>query len=77
MNNRVTCRIWSADRSHLSSRGRQLEATTFFALLISGQTIGSLTIDYFGLLDVPVHSVSIVRIAGVTLLVGGVTLIRM
>lgn len=55
----------------------QLGAATFFALLIAGQMFGSIAFDHFGVLGVPVHPVSTVRIAGAALLVGGVVLIRM
>jgi bacterial/archaeal transporter family-2 protein len=55
----------------------QLGAATFFALLIAGQMIGSMAFDHFGLLGVPVHPISTVRVAGAALLVGGVVLIRM
>jgi bacterial/archaeal transporter family-2 protein len=55
----------------------QLGAATFFALLIAGQMVGSIAFDHFGLLGVPVHAVSVLRIAGAALLVGGVVLIRM
>lgn len=55
----------------------RLGAATFFALLIAGQMLGSIAFDHFGVLGVPVHPVSAVRIAGAALLVGGVILIRM
>lgn len=55
----------------------QLGAATFFVLLVAGQMLGSLAFDHFGLLGVPVHPVSTVRIIGAALLVGGVVLIRM
>lgn len=55
----------------------QLGAATFFALLIAGQMFGSIAFDHFGLLGVPVHPVSAIRLAGAALLVGGVVLIRM
>jgi len=55
----------------------RLGAATFFALLIAGQMIGSIAFDHFGLLGVPVHPISAVRLAGAALLVGGVVLIRM
>lgn len=55
----------------------QLGAATFFAVLIAGQMIGSMAFDHFGLLGVPVHPISAVRIGGAALLVGGVVLIRM
>ncbi len=55
----------------------RLGAATFFALLIAGQMLGSIMFDHFGLLGLPVHPVSSVRILGAALLVGGVVLIRM
>ncbi|MGY4625254.1 DMT family transporter [Bradyrhizobium sp. USDA 4486] len=55
----------------------RLGAATFFALLIAGQMLGSVGFDHFGVLGVPVHPVSAVRIAGAALLVAGVVLIRM
>jgi bacterial/archaeal transporter family-2 protein len=55
----------------------QLGAAAFFALLIAGQMLGSIAFDHFGLLGVPVHPVSAVRVIGAALLVGGVVLIRM
>jgi transporter family-2 protein len=55
----------------------RLGAATLIALLIAGQMIGSLIFDQFGLLGVPVHPVSALRLAGAALLVGGVVLIRM
>ncbi|WP_342363892.1 DMT family transporter [Terrarubrum flagellatum] len=55
----------------------QLGAATFFALLIAGQMLGSLLFDHFGLLGVPVHSISATRLIGAAMLVGGVALIRM
>ena len=55
----------------------QLGAATFFALLIAGQMCGSIVFDHFGLLGLPVHPVSAIRVVGAALLVGGVVLIRM
>ena len=55
----------------------QLGAATFFALLIAGQMLGSMVFDHFGVLGVPVHPISVIRIAGALLLVAGVVLIRM
>lgn len=55
----------------------RLGAATFFALLIAGQMLRSVAFDHFGVLGVPVHPVSAVRIAGAALLVAGVVLIRM
>lgn len=55
----------------------QLGAATFFALLIAGQMFGSIALDHFGAMGVPVHPVSAIRIIGAALLVGGVVLICM
>ena len=55
----------------------QLGAATFFALLIAGQMLGSMVFDHFGVLGLPVHPVSAIRIAGAALLVAGVVLVRM
>ena len=52
-------------------------AATFFALLIAGQMLGSIVFDHFGVLGVPIHPVSVLRVAGAALLVSGVVLIRM
>jgi len=43
---------------------------------VTGQLIVSLVIDHYGLFNVPVHSVSIPRIIGVVMLIGGVYLIQ-
>src|SRR5258708_4731203 len=42
----------------------QLGAATFFVLLVSGQMLGSIVFDHFGLIAVPVHPLSVVLIAG-------------
>jgi transporter family-2 protein len=55
----------------------QLGAAAFFALLIAGQMLGSIVFDHFGLLGLPVHPVSAIRVVGAALLVGGVVLIRL
>ncbi|MGX9430554.1 MULTISPECIES: DMT family transporter [Bradyrhizobium] len=55
----------------------QLGAATFFALLIAGQMFGSIVFDHFGLMGVPVHPITAIRVAGAIMLVGGVVLIRM
>lgn len=47
-----------------------------FSLIIAGQMLVTLVIDHFGLLGVPVKEVSLVRVAGVLLITGGVILIR-
>ena len=55
----------------------RLGAATVVALIVVGQMIGSLTFDHFGLLGVPQHSVSSVRVAGAALLIFGAVLIRL
>jgi bacterial/archaeal transporter family-2 protein len=55
----------------------QLGAATFIALLVAGQMLCSLAFDHFGLLGIPVHPASLVRLAGAACLVLGVVLIRM
>jgi bacterial/archaeal transporter family-2 protein len=55
----------------------QLGAATFFAVLMTGQLLCSLAVDHFGVLGVPVHPVSLIRLAGAALLILGVALIRM
>jgi transporter family-2 protein len=55
----------------------QIGAATFFALLVTGQMLASLAFDHFGLLGVPVHPVSLVRMAGAACLILGVVLIRL
>ena len=54
----------------------QLGAATFFALLVAGQLIGSMIFDHFGILGLPVNPISLTRMLGALLLVGGVLLIR-
>jgi transporter family-2 protein len=54
----------------------KLGAATFIALLVAGQMLCSLTFDHFGLLGIPVHPASLVRLAGAAFLILGVVLIR-
>ncbi len=54
----------------------RLGVTMTFSLIISGQMLGSLVIDHFGLLGLPVKEVSIARIGGILLITTGVILIR-
>jgi transporter family-2 protein len=55
----------------------QLGAATFIALFVAGQLLCSLAFDHFGLLGIPVHPVTLVRLAGAAFLILGVVLIRM
>ncbi len=54
----------------------RLGATTVLALIVVGQMLGALTFDHIGLLGLPQHSVTPVRLAGVALLILGVILVR-
>jgi transporter family-2 protein len=54
----------------------KLGATTVVALIVLGQMIGSLAFDHFGFLGVAQQSVTALRIIGVMLILGGVTLTR-
>lgn len=55
----------------------RLGAATVVALLVSGQMIGSLAFDHFGLLGVPVQALTLMRVAGAGLLVLGVIVMRL
>ena len=55
----------------------QIGAATFIALLVTGQMLASLAFDHFGLLGVPVHPASLVRLAGAAFLVLGAVLVRL
>jgi transporter family-2 protein len=54
----------------------RLGAAMVIALIVAGQMIGSLAFDHFGLLGLPVHPASFVRLAGAALLIVGAILIR-
>jgi transporter family-2 protein len=54
----------------------QLGAATFIAMLVAGQMLASVAFDHFGLLGLAQRSVDFPRLLGVTLLIGGVVLIR-
>ncbi len=47
-----------------------------FSLVIAGQMLFTLVIDHFGLLNVPVKEISLVRVGGIFLIIFGVVLIR-
>ena len=51
-------------------------AATTLVLVVVGQMVCALLVDHFGVLGVPQHSASPVRLAGVALLILGVVLIR-
>ncbi|SDT83904.1 DMT family transporter [Desulfobacula phenolica] len=54
----------------------RLGATLTFGLVVAGQMIMAVFMDYYGLLGVPVQAFSIQRLAGIALITAGVILIR-
>jgi bacterial/archaeal transporter family-2 protein len=54
----------------------RLGAAAVLALIVVGQMVGSLAFDHFGVLGVPIHPVSVIRLAGAACLILGVLLIR-
>jgi transporter family-2 protein len=55
----------------------RLGAAMVIALIVAGQMVGSLAFDHFGILGVPVHTLSPLRLTGAAFLVLGVILIRL
>jgi bacterial/archaeal transporter family-2 protein len=55
----------------------RLGAATVVALIVVGQLLTSLAFDHFGLLGVPVHPASAIRILGAVCLLLGAVLIRL
>src|SRR4029453_4042574 len=53
-----------------------LGAATVVALLVTGQMLGSLVFDHYGLFGLPPHSLDAFRLTGAALLIVGVILIR-
>lgn len=54
----------------------RIGGTAFLALMLTGQMMGALILDHFGLFEVPVQPVTVSRIAGVMLLGLGVYLVQ-
>jgi transporter family-2 protein len=54
----------------------RLGAATTLVLIVVGQMVCSLLVDHFGVLGVPQHDASPLRLAGAALLILGVVLIR-
>jgi bacterial/archaeal transporter family-2 protein len=48
-----------------------------FGLVVAGQLIVSVLLEHFGLLVSQPHPISVLRLVGLTLVFGGVALIRM
>jgi transporter family-2 protein len=59
----------------VSFTGPKLGATTVLALTLLGQSVVSLLVDHYGLVGLPQNPVSIARVLGVLLLLGGALLI--
>ncbi|MHC2334983.1 DMT family transporter [Bradyrhizobium sp. USDA 4454] len=53
-----------------------LGAATLLALVVAGQMIAGIAMDHFGMFGLAQHPVSISRLAGVALIIGGVLLIK-
>jgi len=54
----------------------RLGAATVLALIVVGQMLGSLTLDQFGIVGIPQHSISPIRLIGAAFLILGVLLVR-
>jgi len=54
----------------------RLGVATTITLMVAGQLLLSLALDHFGAFGVPRHPVSLGRIAGVAMVIGGVLLVR-
>jgi bacterial/archaeal transporter family-2 protein len=54
----------------------RLGAATVLALVVVGQMLGSLVFDHLGLLGLPRHPASLMRLVGTVFLIFGVVLIR-
>lgn len=54
----------------------KLGAATLIALVVAGQMLAALLLDHFGALGLPEQSITIWRLLGACMLIGGVVLIR-
>jgi len=54
----------------------RIGGTAFLAAMLTGQMVGALILDHYGLLNVPVQPISASRIAGIGLLALGVYLVQ-
>lgn len=59
----------------VSFTGPKLGATTVLALTLLGQSVLSLVIDHYGLVGLPQNPLTLARVLGVVLLLGGALLI--
>jgi bacterial/archaeal transporter family-2 protein len=55
----------------------KLGAATLVALILAGQAIASLAVDHFGWVGFDEQPITLLRVAGVVLLAGGVALVRL
>lgn len=55
----------------------KIGAAYTMALVVLGQSAAALAIDHFGLLGMPKDPISVMRVAGLSLVAGGVALIRL
>lgn len=53
-----------------------LGAATLLALVVAGQMTAGIAMDHFGMFGLAQHPVSISRLAGIALIIGGVLLIK-
>ena len=54
----------------------KIGATNFLAALLLGQMIGSVIIDHFGILKVPVQPISLIRVIGIVVIAIGMWLVQ-
>jgi len=55
----------------------RLGAATLVALILAGQAIASLAVDHFGWVGFEEQPITVLRVAGMVLLAGGVALVRL
>lgn len=55
--------------------GPVVGGATYLALTVAGQMLAALVIDHYGWLGFPVREISLARLAGASLVVGGVVLL--
>ena len=53
----------------------RMDAGSFFVTLLAGQVITGLVLSHFGLLGQPVVTISLVKVVGVVLMVGGAAMV--
>jgi len=53
-----------------------LGAATLLALVVAGQMVAGIAMDHFGMFGLAQHPVSVSRLAGIALVIGGVLLIK-